>query len=525
MGGWASSVMHLGVSRIPSLANATPTGLSARPRYTLRTRKLQCDGHQPACERCTRSQRECQGYEVRLSWPRPNDKKRAIVAKDVVPSIQHSGLKGAAGRSFINTTWQDVERYHHLSAQAQTSQLVYTSSPCFPEFWDHSKHHASHLELIRHFYDSAYSAIVSFDAATPAIRDALISLALAQKSAPGLALFHALLAFSSLHRNGLQEQAVQLKISALHYLSASVKDALLMSAEAAAQHVAASMFLGCFEILLQSESSGEWLWHVWGAMDMIRASQLSDQGAFGYLLDWVYYHEALSRFAVRHWRHKSLALESSDPKKSGSLDLQYPPLARHRPAPPCINPTFGILNLLSEICGTLLDPRDPQSRDPIYLDRVRTYETQLIETTPATLSHPVTAPKATTGAELYHLATRVYLARATQSPYESAASLDSLTRAVFAGTVVTCRSCEHFFPLFILACEARRDEDRAAVLSLIERTSRNSPRGARSVGFVRDAVRAAWVQRDLFAEGEVVMDYVGVVSAVISASNTIPSFV
>lgn len=80
------------------------------------------------------------------------------------------------------------------------------------------------------------------------MRDALISLALARKSAPGLALFYALLAFSSLHRYGLQEQAAQLKISALHYLAISVNAGPLASAEAAAQHVAASMFLDCFEV-------------------------------------------------------------------------------------------------------------------------------------------------------------------------------------------------------------------------------------------------------------------------------------
>lgn len=72
-------------------------------------------------------------------------------------------------------------------------------------------------------------------------------MALAHDTVPGLALFHALLAFSSLHRNGLHEQAVQLKISALHFLSASLKDGPLILAKAA-QHVAASMLLGAFEV-------------------------------------------------------------------------------------------------------------------------------------------------------------------------------------------------------------------------------------------------------------------------------------
>ncbi|KAK7908752.1 hypothetical protein PG985_016055 [Apiospora marii] len=445
-------------------------------------RKLQCDGRQPTCERCTRSRRECQGYELRLSWPRDNDKKRAIVGKNAILPAKYTGVKGPAGRFFINTTWQDIEQYNRLCLQSQAVRQASSYRSLSPGSWGQPKHAPSHLELLQHFYESAYCAIVSFDVTTPAIRDSLIRLALARKSAPCLALFYALLAFSSLHRDGLQQQAVHLKISALHYLAASVNDGPLASAEAAAQHVAASMFLGCFEILLPSESSGEWLWHVWGAMDMIRATKLSDHSSYGFLLDWVFYHEALSRFAVRHWRHRSLALEAADPRPNGSSDLHYPPLTRHRPAPLCPNPTFAILNLLSEICGTLVDPRDPRSLDPNYINYVKSLEGQLAETTPAPLSNPCTTPKASMGAQLYHLATRVYLARATQSPYETPASLEPLVRAVFQGTVATCRSCEHFFPLFILALEARRDEDRAAVLSLIERTARVSPRGSRSLG-------------------------------------------
>lgn len=69
-------------------------------------------------------------------------------------------------------------------------------------------------------------------------------------TAPGLALFFALLAFSSLHRSGLQQQAIQLKISALQYLSAPIRGDRLSLAEAA-QHVAASMLLSAFEVSRQ----------------------------------------------------------------------------------------------------------------------------------------------------------------------------------------------------------------------------------------------------------------------------------
>lgn len=96
-------------------------------------------------------------------------------------------------------------------------------------------------------HNSAYLSMVTFGETTSQIRDTIMSMALAQDTLPGLALFYALLAFSSLHRYGLNQQAMQLKISALHFLSASVKDEPLITVKAT-QHVAASMLLVAFEV-------------------------------------------------------------------------------------------------------------------------------------------------------------------------------------------------------------------------------------------------------------------------------------
>lgn len=72
-------------------------------------------------------------------------------------------------------------------------------------------------------------------------------MALAHDELSGIALFHALLAFSSLHRHGLDEHTIQLKGRALHSLSTSVKGKIPTPGKAA-QHVAASMLLGAFEV-------------------------------------------------------------------------------------------------------------------------------------------------------------------------------------------------------------------------------------------------------------------------------------
>jgi hypothetical protein len=72
-------------------------------------------------------------------------------------------------------------------------------------------------------------------------------MAVADNKTPARALLHALLAFSSMRRSGLSQQAIQFKISALQALSASARDGPGTTSEAA-QIVAASMLLGAFEV-------------------------------------------------------------------------------------------------------------------------------------------------------------------------------------------------------------------------------------------------------------------------------------
>ncbi|RYP75116.1 hypothetical protein DL771_002577 [Monosporascus sp. 5C6A] len=208
--------------------------------WTCTARKVQCDGGLPTCNKCARAQRYCQGYEMRLSWPRDGDRRRAIVRNDAPPAVMFPS-QGSTNRFFINTTCQDLELYHHLSLRMQP----FHPAPSTPDSCMQPQLPMDHRDLVHYFHNSAYLSLVTFGETTQ-IRDTIMSMALAHDTLPGLALFYALLAFSSLRRYGLNQQAMQLKISALHFLSASVKDEPLISAKAI-QHVAASMLLVAFE--------------------------------------------------------------------------------------------------------------------------------------------------------------------------------------------------------------------------------------------------------------------------------------
>lgn len=186
---------------------------------------------------------------------------------------------------------------------------------------------------------------------------------------------------------------------------------------------------------------------------------------------------------------------------------------------PSVNPTFAILNLLSEISETLIDPRDPRSAEVEYQDHLQDIDRR-IKSIPTKSDQISTDPDSIFAVELYQMATQIYLARASQSPWKPAADLDSLIESAFSGPVQYC-SCEHFFPLLILACEAQKDEQRFAIINLIERTQRDTR--IRSIQGVKDTIQSIWVQQDLHKDDDVVVDYLDILSAVISSCSSVPS--
>ncbi|KZL65479.1 zinc-finger transcription factor [Colletotrichum tofieldiae] len=419
---------------------------------------------------------------------------------------------------FINATWRDLELYRNTSLSVQSPRLVQSASSLRVQ----PQSDTNHTDLIQHFQDTAYLSLVTYTATNSQIRDTLMRMARAHNTAPGLALFSAMLAFSSLHRSGLHRQTVQLKISALQFLSTSTRGGPLSSAEAA-QHAAASMLLGAFEILLPSESSGEWLWYIWGAMNIIQVTSLKDQSHqrdIRHLLDWVYYHNTLCHFTIHHRRHKSLSPRATAAQypRAGE-EPQHPSLATYKIALPSPSPTHAILNLLSDVCERLLDPWDPRSRDEDYHNSLKALERRA-----EILSLQDVAEEDTDiilGAKIWQMATRVYLARASQNQWEPSTNLDSVIDEGFV-RITSFYSCRHFFPMFILSCEARTDERRAAILDLISRTERSAR--TRSLKGLRDMIQSIWVQQDLHADSDLLMDYHGIISTVISSSTALLSF-
>lgn len=80
---------------------------------------------------------------MRLSWPRDNDKRRAIT-RDTSRSMLR--VRQATKLFFINTTWQDIER--HMLQWSQVEQLP-EAGPS-PDLCKEPQLSVSHTDLMHH---------------------------------------------------------------------------------------------------------------------------------------------------------------------------------------------------------------------------------------------------------------------------------------------------------------------------------------------------------------------------------------
>lgn len=93
----------------------------------------------------------------------------------------------------------------------------------------------------------ASQALTTFDHSPTDLGSFLLRVSLSDNTKSAAAALNALLAFSSLHKHGVQSQAAELKISALSALATAAQGDELSTTEAV-QHVAAGMLLYSFEV-------------------------------------------------------------------------------------------------------------------------------------------------------------------------------------------------------------------------------------------------------------------------------------
>lgn len=135
------------------------------------------------------------------------------------------------------------------------------------------------------------------------------------------------------------------------------------------------------------------------------------------------------------------------------------------------------------------------------------------------MTHSASRPDVLTVVKLYQLATLVYLERMLKKPSSQSEKVSQIVDSAFS-IFRELETCQWPFPLLIFACEARGDGERMVILDLIAKTENKAH--VRSLESLKTMVRFVWTQDDL-AEGPI--DYVDKMSALMSISDSIPSFV
>ncbi|KAL4751359.1 fungal-specific transcription factor domain-containing protein [Aspergillus terricola var. indicus] len=350
-------------------------------------------------------------------------------------------------------------------------------------------------QLLEYFEHTASRALAVLGHDPMRIRSILIPMALIDTSPSSTAVRQALLGLSSLHRYGVQTQAFEFKISAIKSLKAASHTKI--GAAEALQHVAAGMLLCSFEIHRASCTSSQWHLFINGVKQVLYASSIfpfKQDSVVSTMMDWVFYHHSIGRFSTLHWR-PALHTEYCPPVICWSV-------SQLTPSP--TNTLLILLNLGYQILSAI--PESVPAGIPQTLGR----ELQ-------SFSLPDT-PDPTF--ELFHLAILVYFNRMTACALEPRSITQ--TRIQRALTIFAALdSCPRQFPLFIIGCEARTDEERCTVLELIDRTEKTA--SSRSVVILSALIKAVWVQDDLAGDRE--LDYREKMTAIISVCSLMPMFV
>ncbi|KAI5868244.1 fungal-specific transcription factor domain-containing protein [Durotheca rogersii] len=490
-------------------------------------RKVRCDRGLPACSTCLRSNRVCQGYNLRLSWPRGNDKKRLILGPDPEKGRKSRPRSTRRARWVHATSW-DVGVFYHLAGLDRDVSVAAFKLRLRPAL-------STTLLLgmtggerdLLHFFEGAVSQILTTFSEQP-LGSILMRIALSSDSPSCIAVRKSMLALSTLLRHGLSWQSERLKLCAIRALMASAEDGITLTN--AAQHVAAGMLLCIFEIHTNSSASNQWLTCVAGATNAIANLTFDPFGQdpdLSALLDWAYYHEVLSEFSLRHWRPEAWSSER--------VLLRCSSLSTTHPVP-CLRlqRRNDTLRLLSEACAIVQSPSDPRSKCSKYISRICDMQRRLEQgptsncpsdtRTPAAGSLAVSVGDTNSSAvtnRLCRIATLIYLIRAS-----GIASDDACDVADHIGAGLSLlRSlpyCKQPFPLLIIGFEAKSDEDRMIILDLVARTEKNP--AARSMECARTLLHAIWSQSDLIDEGEGVVEYLDMMTGVISLGGVLPPF-
>ncbi|PVI01305.1 hypothetical protein DM02DRAFT_727946 [Periconia macrospinosa] len=444
---------------------APPRG--GRGCWTCKERKIACDRQFPQCRICLGSGRECKGYGMRLSWPRSNDSKRLQVVN------ARKGSQKSASSSvphwFINVYNSDIERLHDM-LNPLTKRNVLPPLKRSPR-WTPIDLAGAEVDLFSYYQNIVSPMLTSIN--NPAVQSLIFRMTLTDGALASVAIIFGIFALTCIHLNDpFRAQMYQTKardaIKAAAIQQTGRGDKLRI--------IVAMNLLVMFEAIVSVDTRVNWAHNICFIKHAsIKAYDINQAhtGDSALVLYWAYYFDVISKFSIRHYERRWKAAIAC--AKMEQLTV----VARNSPETTNIIPTLGCsLEVWGAIASSLntvihtMDGNDDQTEVLNKLERRLKHAQQVIKVEELYEYDPGSMEKAQQThsiAELYRLAGLIYLYRVG---YSATATHSSLQAAKTSAFVILERlyTCERTFPLFIVGCEARTDNQRATILRLINNT-------------------------------------------------------
>ncbi|KAH7084812.1 fungal-specific transcription factor domain-containing protein [Paraphoma chrysanthemicola] len=506
--------------------------------WTCRERKVRCDARKPTCGNCTKAKRECRGYGMQLSWPKAEDNRRSFVLRgaNVRQQLQRGVIADPEQARFVNVRSWDVAlalamvpedgmargrdsriaRHMRFMSASTSTQLPY------PTYLPPTTMNKEESCLLEFFTESTSLMLGPTDAETLAHFILQVALSGPESSNTTNTVLQAVFALSSLQLYGSgSTSAFRYKKRVVAEIANAATDWL--DETALLRNLVATMLLYHCEVgSVESSRRGTWVTFFCAVKRIIHTSPVMNKlirPEYSVFLDWIYYHEALSEFAIRHWKVPYAGCGFAPMVRSaGAVD------GTKQHADEGNSSSNDVLELLVHACRqAIVAPCPEMGYTAVESERATVLEHHISMAVgdfgpiPESLAGPKNRHSMVS--DLHRVACLIYVNRAV---HRVSATDFRHRRLVREGILLMqgLDACPSAWPLFIIGCEAIDDEQRLVVLNVCERIRRDPRQRSCHVDSTQRLVEAVWNQLDLDEEGQV--KYTAILDAVIGGLPFMP---
>jgi len=452
---------------------------------------------------------------MQLSWPRDGDRKRAIISRDTPRAVNtlQSNAKG-----FLNSFSWDISLSEELENGRISARYLRTMKVPRPTYLSPAILNREESHLLGFFNESRSLILGPTD--EEALAQFILTIAFSDPSDATNPVLQGVFALASLQLHGSMKS-----FRYKHLVISSVKESInWLDEKTLLQNLMATMLLYHYELSLESNSKGSWIIYLCAVKKIINTSpaiQKPIRQEYSVFLDWIYYHEVLAEFTVRHWKvpyegcgfaptaRSPRAIEGSGPKIEDNIGC----------------PT-DVLQLVVHTCRRALVAKPSEMNYAnAGMERTKVLEQNISKAVgdygPIHVPSATPTDRNTTIADLHRLACLIYVNRTVHCVSGTEFRHRRLVRE---GILLLTKmiTCQNAWPLFIIACEAVGDDQRLAILHVFEQSRQDRRRRSSHIHLIQHMVEAVWNQHDLNAENQV--DYLTIFDAVVGGVPFIPPF-